>query len=211
VSLGLLPRFLAHLREKIAVLLGLAIGICVPYFVLGRIQEFPLCELPVTPLDDWVDFDPRWIWPYLSIALLVPLSPLLATGRECLRRYARGLALLCLICFASFLLFPVEGPRPQMLPDHDMYRLLVSYDSPSNSLPSLHAGLTLYSMLFAFRVLRDAVGRRGRFAIVAVGSTWGAVILYATLATKQHWAIDLVAGLLVAFLAHRLVWRKAPC
>ena len=209
MSLGLLPRLLAHLRDKIAVLLGLAIGICVPYFALGRVQAFPLRELPVTPLDDWIGFDPRWIWPYLSLALLVPLSLVLATSRECLLRYAKGLALLCGICFAVFLLFPVEGPRPQTLPDHAMYRVLVGYDRPSNSLPSLHAGLTCYSMLFAYRVLRDAVSRRGRVALVAVASSWGAVILYATLATKQHGAIDLVAGLLVAYLAHRFVWRKA--
>lgn len=207
--LGLRPRLLALPREKLAVLLGLSLGICVPYFILGRVQAFPLREVPVTPLDEWIGFDPRWIWPYLSVALLVPISPLLASAREALARYAVGLALLCLSCFAVFLLCPVEGPRPEILPDHAAYQLLVGYDHASNSLPSLHAGLTLYSILFGYRVLRDALGRQGRAVLVTLAASWGAVILYATLATKQHWAVDLVAGLLVAYLAHRIAWRKA--
>ena len=64
-------------------------------------------------------------------------------------------------------------------------------------------------MLFGYRVVRDALGRRGRAVILAVGSTWAAVILYSTLATKQHWAVDLPAGMLTAYLAHRLAWWKA--
>ena len=81
-------RFLSHPREKIAVLLGLAVGICVPYFTLGNVQLFPLRGVPVTPLDAWIGFDPRWIWPYLSLALLVPIAPLLAKGFH--RRLARS-------------------------------------------------------------------------------------------------------------------------
>ena len=206
---ALRSRLLAQPRAKLTVLLGLTVGICVPYFTLGNIHAFPLRELPVTVFDRWIGFDPRWVWPYLSVAVLVPIPPLLATSREALQRYAKGLALLCLTCFAVFLLFPVEGPRPEVTSNHALYRWLVGVDRPTNSLPSLHAGLTLYSMLFGYRVVRDALGRRGRAVIVAVGSTWAAVILYSTLVTKQYWAIDLPAGMLTAYLAHRLAWRKA--
>lgn len=205
---GLRARLRASLPEKIVVLLGLSVGICVPYFLLQRADAFPLYAPPVTPLDRWIGFDPGWIWSYQSVALLVPLAVLLATRRDQLVRYATGLALLCLPCFAAFLLFPVEGPRPEIVPDHPVYRLLVSLDGASNSLPSLHAGLALYSVLFGYRVLRDDFHGRERAAYLLLGSIWTSAILYSTLATKQHWAADLPLGLLAAYCAHALAWRR---
>jgi hypothetical protein len=204
---SLRARLGARLPEKVAVLLGLALGICIPYFSLQRVEFFPLRSLPAVWLDGWVAFDPAWIWPYASIALLVPLGPLLATRRDQLARYARGLALLCVSCFAFFLLFPVEGPRPEVAPDHAVYRLMVAYDRPANSLPSLHAGLVVYTFLFGYRVLRDALAPRERAAFVATALVWTGLILYATLATKQHWALDIPPGVLFAWAAHRLAWR----
>ena len=75
------------------------------------------------------------MWTYLSICALVPVAPLLATRREELVRYAKGLTLLCLPCFAIFLLFPVEGPRPEIAPDDAAYRWLVGVDDSANSFP----------------------------------------------------------------------------
>lgn len=206
---GLRARLRMHLGAKIAVLLGLSVGICVPYFALQRIDAFPLRSVPVTLLDRWIDFAPAWIWAYLSLGLLVPLAPLLATRRDELTRYAKGLALLCMPCFAAFLLFPVAGPRPAPPPAHEVYELLVAYDRPANSLPSLHAGLVVYSLLFAWRVLRDGLSRPARVALGGAGSLWGVLILYSTLATRQHWAVDLPAGMLLALSAHALAWRAA--
>ena len=201
-------RLRSHLGLKIAVWLGLAVGICVPYFTLQRVQLFALREAPALPLDRWIPFDPDWIWAYVSIALLVPLAPLLATRRDELIRYAKGLALLCAVCFAAFLFVPVAGPRPAGIAgQHAVYELIVAYDRPSNSLPSLHAGLAIYSLLFGYRVLRADLGRAAQLAALLAGTLWGALILYSTLATRQHWAIDLPAGMLVAGAAHAVVWR----
>jgi len=207
--LGLRARLLECLRPKIAVWLGLAVGICVPYFALQQVQVFPLRTPPTTALDRWVPFEPGYIWAYLSIALLVPAAPALAASRDALRRYATGLCLLCLPCFAAFAVFPVEGPRPPLAVDDPLYRLIVSLDRPTNSMPSLHAGLVVYSLVFGLRVLRDALGPRARAAVALVGCGWAGLILYSTLATKQHWALDLPPGAALAVCAHALVWRGA--
>lgn len=202
-------RLRAQLPAKIAVWLGLAVGICVPYFTLQRLELFPRREVPVLALDGAIRFEPSWLWAYLSLGLLVPLAPLLATRTDELARYARGLALLCLACFAAFLLVPVEGPRPVVPPDHGAYRMLVAVDRPANSFPSLHAGLAVYSLLFAWRALRDDLSPAARRALAAAGGIWVALILYSTLATRQHWAVDLPAGMAVAVGAHTLAWRHA--
>lgn len=208
-SAGLADRMLRNLPAKIGVWLGLAVGICVPYFSLQRLRLFPVREVPVTFVDRAIGLEPAFLWPYLSIALLVPLAPLLARSRTELSRYAWGLALLCVPCFVLFALLPVEGPRPDLPPDHPLYRWLVSVDRPTNSLPSLHAGLTVYSLLYAERVLRgDLGGTRQRLLWVA-GGAWGALILFSTLATRQHWLVDLPPAVLLAWVAHRTAWRDA--
>jgi len=205
--LALRARLRACWREKIAVLLGLTVGICVPYATLQRVGAFPLRTLPETPLDRWVAFEPAWIVAYVSLALLVPFAPLMATRRDELARYAKGLALLCLPAFATFLLFPVAGPRPEAAPEHALYALLIRWDTPTNAFPSLHAGLAVFSLLFAHRVWGQDLPRPARAAAGIVGGLWGALILYSTLATRQHWAIDLAPGVLLAYAAHTWVWR----
>jgi hypothetical protein len=204
---GLAQRLARQLPAKIAVWLGLAVGICVPYFTLQQLRLFPVREVPVTFVDRAIGLVPAFLWPYLSIALLVPLAPLLARTRGELSRYVRGLALLCIPSFVIFAVFPVEGPRPDLPPDHALYRWLVSVDRPTNSLPSLHVGLTVYSLLFSWRVLREDLGGALRSALLATGLLWGGLILFATLATKQHWLVDLPPAALLAWAAHRAAWR----
>ena len=38
----MLARLQMHLRAKLALLIGLAVGICVPYFSLQQIRAFPV-------------------------------------------------------------------------------------------------------------------------------------------------------------------------
>ena len=52
----------------------------------------------------------------------------------------------CSCCFRS------RGRAPTIEPGHALYRLLIAYDGASNAFPSLHAGLAVFSLLFAYRV-----------------------------------------------------------
>lgn len=200
-------RLLAELSAKLVVWIGLAIGICVPYFALQRVRWLPVRELPATSIDRAIEFSPEWIYAYASLALLVPLAPLLARTRTELVRYSQGLTVLCVTCFVAFLLVPVAGPRPEWAGASGLYSVIVTLDRPTNSLPSLHAGLTVYSLLFMGRVFASNLGARGRSRFVATAGIWGGLIFYSTLATKQHWIVDLPSGALIAWASHRIAWR----
>jgi membrane-associated phospholipid phosphatase len=202
----LVERLTAVPLAKARVLGGLTIGICVPYFLLQELSVFPDRALPEFFLDRWISFSPSWTPLYLSVCGLVPLSVLLAVRETELRSFARGLTLLCVCCFAGFVLFPAAGPRPsaEMIEGlSGAYPWLVSVDGPRNAFPSLHAGLTIFCMAFALRV----VGARG------VGRTsgwlWALAILFGTLATKQHFVVDVVAGAVLGGLAYAFD-RPAP-
>ena len=87
-----------------------------------------------------------------------------------------------------------------------MYGLLRRYDTPLNSMPSLHAGLLIYTLCFGRRIAGDALPAWVGVLCVA----WAALILYATLATKEHYAADLAAGAGLALAVHAWVARHEP-
>jgi hypothetical protein len=163
----------------------------------------------VTALDTWIPFEPAWAPAYLSVCLLVPLFPLLARRREDVWRYLRGIAALCIPCFAFFLLAPMSGPRPEAVGVGGAYGWLVGVDATWNAFPSLHAGLVLYSFLYGRRAVAVDLSPRARHVVGALSALWGALILYGTLATKQHWIADLPPAFVLAWLAHRYAWRGA--
>jgi membrane-associated phospholipid phosphatase len=199
---SLTRRFAREWRFKLSLGLTLAALFCFPYFLLEYHPLFPSRTLPLSWLDRAAGFHPMWIWPYQSIYLLINALPWLATSREQLRRYTVGFGALCAVGFAVFLLFPVRAPRPAVERATGMFRLLLLYDRPLNALPSLHAGLLVYTLAFGRRVVGRALPWKVWLALLA----WSGVILYATLATKQHYAVDLVAGAVLAAGCDALAW-----
>jgi membrane-associated phospholipid phosphatase len=199
-------RLSAHPALKLGLTAGLVAAFCIPYFALQRFPLRPPRTLSPSALDALVPFRPEWTVVYQSLFLLMPAVAWLTDSSEALRRYARGFLAVCAAGFAVFLVFPVAGPRPPLASAEGLYGLLVRYDSPLNSFPSLHVALATYSLLFG-EYLLAAAGRPAPGLLLAA-TTWTAAIAYSTLATRQHYAIDLPAGMLLALVAHR--WAFPP-
>lgn len=202
-------RTLAELQLKLALSLALTAFFCVPYFVLQATPLFPVRTLSPTWIDRAVAFSPGWVWVYQSVYLLLAVVPWLATSRDVLFRYARGFVWVASFAFACFLLVPVAGPRPAEIPTSGMFALLVSYDGPLNSFPSLHCGLAAYTCMLATDMSRDSLPARRRQVVLGALASWLLLICYATLATKQHYAVDVPPGILLGWLGHRWAWRGA--
>jgi len=197
-------RLRSHWRTKLWLGAALAALFCAGFFAVERHPLRPVTTLSPTWLDRAVPFSPHWVWVYQSIYLLLPLGWLCETADQ-IRRYARGFLLLAAVGFACFLCWPIAGPRPPQLPADPMYRLLVSYDSSANCFPSLHMALAAYAAATAVAVTTGP--SRRLFSIVL--PAWVALIAYSTLATKQHYWIDLPPGILLGWLAQRLAFTHA--
>jgi membrane-associated phospholipid phosphatase len=195
-------------RLKAALTLALTAFFCVFYFALQRLLVWPVRTLPITAIDRAIGFDARWVWVYQSVYLLLVLIPWMAATRQELRTYATGFVALCAIGFLCFFLVPVKGPRPDREIADPMFRFLVWYDRPLNCFPSLHVGLAVYTMLVAARIL-DVGSPQTRARILSFGWFWTALVAYAAVATKQHYAVDLAAGVLLACGCHWSTWRIA--
>jgi membrane-associated phospholipid phosphatase len=184
----------AELAAKLRLFAGLTVGICVPYFSLQRLVLGAPFVPPASALDAAIPFSPGWVWAYASLFALVPLSALLSRTRADVTAFARALVWLCVPSFAVFALFPSSGPRPAEAHAAGELAWLVAVDTPRNAFPSLHAGLTVLCLLHARRVCGASFPRGARALWDLASLGWGAAIAYGALASKQHWASDLLAG-----------------
>jgi len=198
-----LARRLRALRpQKLALGVLLTVIFCAGYFAIEYHPLRPSVRLRPTLIDQAVPFLPRWVLVYQSLYVLLAAGWLAETGDQ-LRRYTTGFFILMAVGFTCFLLWPVAGPRPQEIITADpLYRLVVRYDTPLNSFPSLHMALATYSACVAVAV---TPARRRLLTILL--AAWVALIGYATLATKQHYAVDLPPGILLGWLAQKIAWR----
>ncbi len=192
----------AEWRLKLALLLVANAVFWSAYQTLGRHAFFPLHEVPQTWLDRAVPFQPvAWSWVYLSQYIFTLALPLLLTSREALRRYVVSLAVMSAGAFSAFLFFPTPGPRPAEVGGDLAMRWIATADGYLNALPSLHAAFIVCMAALACRMF----GARS----LAVAVVWGGAILFSTLATKQHYALDLLAGGVLGWLADAVAWRGA--
>lgn len=200
--------------QRIAILWPLKLGVTVVvsvffwslYLFLSRHPLFPVHTLPMTWLDEWAGFRPSpWVWIYESIFLLTGVAPWLIVTREELWRYVIGFTLLSAVSFVSFALFPVASPRPVNLETNDFLIFITKVDGPLNAFPSLHAGCLIYNLALVRHLFRRRLSTLVAIALLI----WAGLILFATLATKQHYALDLLAGGLLGWVADQVAWFKS--
>ena len=201
-------RLRSNLRLKVVLLLSLPVVVTVAYLGIQREIIFPARRVPLTWLDGVIPFRPRWIWAYLSLYLLNPIGPLFTRSRQDLLRYSRGILFLFVSGIVCFVFFPVAGPRPLSADSYWLYQGLTGIDRPYNSFPSLHAGCAVYAVLFAAYASLDTSHRTLRTCLMTVAWIWVALILYSTIATRQHFFIDLPGGMFLGWLAYRLLVVK---
>jgi membrane-associated phospholipid phosphatase len=114
------------------------------------------------------------------------------------RAYAAYLAAF-VVCVAVYPLFPVTIARPALPADQNLSVSALAWvyaaDRPVNLFPSFHAAVA--AILWR---LRPA----SRFASTAV-SAWVVALCLACVLTKQHYVLDVVAGLAVGGIAVAIV------
>jgi len=84
--------------------------------------------------------------------------------------------------------------------------MLIGIDNPFHAFPSLHAAFAIFSALCADRVLREMRSNGLWRSCIWI---WAGLILFATLATKQHMMADIVAGSILAFGVYLCVFNKS--
>jgi membrane-associated phospholipid phosphatase len=190
------PRKAACVSESAekALIAAVLLALTVPmFFAVGALtpNHVPAAWLS-TRWDASIPLLPAAVWPYFSWYLAPFL--LLAAPRDNFRRAAAAIALAFAACMLIYLLLPAYLERPVVSGETQSERallLLYRYDPPWNIFPSFHAAMCAILWRPAF----------GGWLARRLMPVWMSAICAACILTKQHHVLDVVAGMLVGFLA----------
>ena len=183
------------------------------YFYLLRQPASGVTVMPLTAFDSAVPFNPHALWPYVSLWVYVSLpAALLSTLRQLLA-YGAWVGALCAIGLLCFYVYPTAVPAmvlPVDVAKYPGFAVLQGVDESGNAFPSLHVATAVFSACWIHHLLHR-LGAPARLR--GLSGVWVLLIVWSTLATKQHVLLDALAGaalgLSVAWTSLRW-WRRQP-
>ena len=175
------------------------------YFYVLKVPAYPTTVMPLTWLDQMISFQPQAMSLYVSLWVYVSLPPALLAARHELYRYGMAMGSTCLVGLVVFFFWPTAVPAADI--DWTRYPgvdFLKNVDAAGNAFPSLHVATAFFSGIWLDHLLR-------RFGAPGWSRTinwlWCIGIIYSTLATRQHVAVDVAGGLLLGGVAAWLSLR----
>ena len=163
-------------------------------------------ERSCVPLDDRIPLQPAWVLVYGMLYLFLILLPVFVVRQEeHIRRTVFAYLTVWIAAYVCFFFYPTVAPRPDETVTGEGFpvwglRFLYSSDPPYNCFPSLHVAHSFVSALSSYRVHRG-LGTGASACAFVVGLS--------TLFTRQHYMLDVAAGILLAFVAYAVFLRKA--
>jgi membrane-associated phospholipid phosphatase len=184
----------------VALMLIVPIYIVIAEWVIDR----PV-HAPELALDRVLPLRPIWAPVYGTLYLFLILLPIFVVRQEeLIRRTLFAYLTIWLVAYVCFLEYPTIAPRPAGVAGESFVvwglRFLYSADPPFNCFPSLHVAHSFVSAAACSRVHRG-VGLAAAACATLVGVS--------TLYTKQHYVLDVVAGVLLAAGAAAVFLRPA--
>lgn len=191
------------------------LGICVAitgfmfvYFALLRHPQFAVAVMPRTALDHWIGFTPWAMVPYVSLWLYIGFAPALLRLRGEMAPYLVSVIAVSVIGCGIFYFWPTV--IPVTLIDWSRWPALAflkSVDAAGNACPSLHVAFAVLTSIWLAWVLQRIGAPRWLHGINLV---WCLLIIWSTLATRQHVMLDVEAGAVlgaVVSLVTLLAWQ----
>ena len=182
--------------------LGTPFSIAIFFAAYFYLLKHPANEITIMPtlwLDRVIGFAPNALPLYLSLWIYVSLPPALLATRGALYRYALAMATTCLMGLLCFYFWPTAIPVADI--DWTRYpdvHFLKNIDAAGNAFPSLHVATAVFSGVWLHVLLRGFGGPRW---VLALNALWGMGIIYSTIATRQHVAVDVLGGLVLGGVA----------
>lgn len=172
---------------------GLMTLFFVAYFTVLNHPVFPVTIIPPTWLDHLIGFHPWTLPAYFSLWFYVSLPAALLTDRRQLLGYGLGCVALAVVGLTLFLLWPTTFIPPDLdWSQHPWLEFLKTTDSTGNACPSLHVAFSVFAALWLVRLLPELGATLGTQLLNAL---WAALIVFSTLGTHQHVALDALFGL----------------
>lgn len=199
-----LPLFLTRENKYAVGWVVIALGAAM-YLGVNHYPLFEPRQLEFSWIDRAVPFLPNTVWLYMGEYLLFVVTYVASRDLTNLNRYLYAFLSMQTLACLIFLFWPTVYPR-ELFPlpadlnaiTHYAFTSLRTTDAPTNCCPSLHVS-SVYLASFIFIDERRKLFP-GFFA-------WATVVAVSTLTTKQHYFIDVVAGLAMALVVYWVFFR----
>lgn len=174
------------------------------YLVIADRARAGAAHAPALAFDRLLPLTPTWALVYGALyAFLIVLPVFVIQREELIRRAVWAYLTVWTAAYICFLLYPTVAPRPNLVMGKGFavwgLRFLYDADPPYNCFPSLHVAHSFVSA-FACNQVHRTLG------IVAMSCA--SLVAISTLFTKQHYAADLIAGVLLAVAAYVVFLRS---
>lgn len=158
----------------------------------------------LTPIDTAIPFIPETVVIYVS-AYLFWLVPIISKNIavKCFWKMILITGAVFFLSSIGHLIVPSAYPRPEISDamtnwaEFLVKKLVYLVDPPNNTFPSLH--VTTATILII--MMRNKMSRLS----YAIYCFWGALIMLSTLTMKQHYLLDVLAGLAIVFAIRYMV------
>jgi membrane-associated phospholipid phosphatase len=194
------------LNLRTALLMVALVSLVPAYIFIAELMPGRSLHAPGIALDRVVPLAPAWALVYGALYLFLILLPLFVVRQEeLIRRTLWTYLAVWITAYVCFFLYPTAAPRPAGVAGSGFavwgLRFLYEADPPYNCFPSLHVAHSCVSALASLRVHRG---------LGLIASVCAALVGVSTLFTKQHYVLDVIAGILLAAGASFLFLRGEP-
>ena len=162
------------------------------YFWALRHPAQRVVVMPLTPVDRWVGFCPALAPFYFSLWFYTSLCAGLVPSRRQLILYGVYAGIIGVVGLVIFVVWPTAVPAMGI--DWRQYpsvAFLKRLDASGNACPSLHVAYAVYSAVWVEALLSEIGAAWG---LRAASLVWAGLIVYSTMAIRQHVAIDVLLG-----------------
>lgn len=170
-------------------------GIALFFYAYFWAMRHPLSEVSVMPMiwiDHWIGFQPLSVPLYATLWLYIGLATALARDFRDLVAFGAASLAISAVGLAIFILLPTKVPEFGI--DWTLYpslQFMKSVDVSGNACPSLHAAFCVFAAVVLHAQLKSLDAPRW---LIAGNVLWSLAILLSTVATRQHVALDAIAG-----------------
>ncbi len=199
--LGMLKKIILKFEKHLTMILLYMLFIFLFMYVGAYNEGREFYNLAI-PIDYKIPFNPHFVWTYILYYIIALMPVMVVEDIHEFRRMVGAYLMMYFMGFLTFILFPVKMIRPELIGDgYSMWLLKKIYnaDNGYNCFPSMHVANAFLASFFSFRFNRN-------YGIIVYLMAF--LITISTLFIKQHYIIDLVAGILLAYFVYKFSYFK---
>ena len=180
----------------------ITIFITISYFAIQNLVPFTSLDLTL-PIDSRIPFVPEFIWLYHTLSPVLVISCIFLIKRKSVF-YTSCISFLLAASVLNifYVVLPSFYPREDFIIEGIsswMVSLTRELDGSNNTFPSGHVALSwllFFSLQKVDAIKKSTLGKWTFFI-------WASLISLSTLFLKQHYFVDVVSGIALAYFCHR--------